>query len=265
MSRIDSKLALLRKKGKKAFIAFLTAGDPDLKTTQELVPALEHAGADIIELGVPFSDPLADGPTIQAASLRALNHGVNLPRIFDLVAGVRKSSDVPIALMTYYNPVFHYGEERFVRDLKACGADGVIIPDLPPEEAENLTALCRRADVSTVFFLAPTTTLARARRVLKASTGFVYYVSVTGVTGARNLQKFDIEKHIRQIRKISDQPVCVGFGVSTAEQVRDLSRFSDGVIVGSAIINEIQRHKGQASLVKHVAGFVKKLSQPLLK
>lgn len=282
MNRIDSKFKLLKRKGKKAFIAFLTAGDPNLKTTEELVLALEHSGADIVELGVPFSDPLADGPTIQAASGRALAQGVNLPKIFDLVRRIRRQSDIPIAVMTYFNPVFHYGLQRFVHDAKACGIDGVIVPDLPPEEAGDLIKLCRKSDLSTVFFLAPTTTLKRAQSIVKASTGFVYYVSVTGVTGARNQsfgaaaknrglaqdsagasQKFEIEKHIRQIKKFSKLPICVGFGVSTPEQVKDISRFADGVIVGSAIINEITRNSGQHDLVKHVSAFVKKMSEPL--
>jgi len=263
MSRIDSKFKLLKHKGRKAFIAFLTAGDPNLKITEELVLALEHSGADIIELGVPFSDPLADGPTIQAASQRALAQGINLPKIFECVRRLRQQSDLPIALMTYFNPVFHYGLQRFVTDAKACGVDGVIVPDLPPEEAGDLIKLCREQDVSTVFFLAPTTTLKRARSIVNVSTGFVYYVSVTGVTGARNQQKFEIEKHVRQIKKFSKHPICVGFGVSTPEQVKDISRFADGVIVGSAIINEITRNFGQRDLVKHVSAFVKRLNRPL--
>ncbi|MCK5178257.1 MAG: tryptophan synthase subunit alpha, partial [Candidatus Omnitrophica bacterium] len=184
MNRIEKTFKELKRKKKKAFIPFITAGDPNLKTTEELVLSFEGAGADIVELGVPFSDPLADGPTIQASSQRALKKGVNLTKILKTVAQIRRKSQIPIALMTYYNPVFYYGEDKFIRDAKASGVDGIIIPDLPPEEAKTLIKAARKRDISTVFFLAPTTTSRRMKQIVQASTGFIYYVSMTGVTGA---------------------------------------------------------------------------------
>ena len=185
MNRIDRKFKELRGKKKKAFIAFITAGDPNLKTTEELVLAFEKAGVDIVELGVPFSDPLADGPTIQASSQRALNKGVTLLKVFDLIKRLRQKTEIPIALMMYYNPIFHLGEKNFVAKAVQSGVDGVIVPDLPPEEAKTLTALARKNGLSTIFFISPTTTRSRMKKNVNASTGFVYYISLTGVTGAR--------------------------------------------------------------------------------
>jgi tryptophan synthase alpha chain len=259
MNRIDKKFSELKCQGKSAFIAFITAGDPDLKTTVELVLAFEKAGVDIVELGVPFSDPLADGPTIQAASERALHSGATLPKIFEAVKEIRKVSDIPLALMTYYNPVFHFGEKHFVDSAKSAGVDGVIVPDLPPQEAKDLMALSRKADLSTIFFLSPTTKDERIPGIAQASTGFIYYVSLTGVTGtAQGLPK-DIMARIQKAKAMTTKPVCVGFGVSTAQQVKMISQIADGVIVGSAIVKEIDKHRGQKDLVSQVAGFVKKL------
>jgi tryptophan synthase alpha chain len=262
MNRIDAKFKDLRKEKKKAFIAFITAGYPDLKATEALVPALEQAGADIIELGVPFSDPLADGPTIQAASFRALQKGVTLRKILASVKNIRKTSNVPIALMTYYNPVFHFGEEAFVTAAKAAGVDGLIIPDLPVEEAGALRRTALAQGLATVFFLAPTTTRERMPAIVKASTGFIYFVSVAGVTGARTSIPPEIAKNIRQAKTMTGKPVCVGFGVSTPQQVRAMGRIADGVIVGSAIIKEIEKHPGK-DMPRKVASFVRKLSAAL--
>ena len=256
MNRIDQKFKELRQAKKKAFIAFITAGDPDLHTTEALVLALEKAGADIVELGVPFSDPLADGPTIQAASYRSLQKGTTLAKILATVKRIRLSSDVPIALMTYYNPVFHFGEKAFVKQAKAAGVDGVIIPDLPVEEAGDLRAYAMKADLATIFFVAPTTTAARLRPVVEATTGFIYYVSVAGVTGARQAVASEIEAKIRLVKALTDKPVCVGFGVSTPEQARVISRVADGVIVGSAIVQEIQKHAAASDLASRVGSFV---------
>lgn len=257
MDRISKKFQYLKQAGKKAFIAFIAAGDPDLETTVQLVPALEKAGADIIELGIPFSDPLADGPTIQAAFERALKKGVTVSKILHAVLRIREVSQVPIALMTSYNPVFHYGEEKFVQDAKTAGVDGIIVPDLPPEEAGNLIALCRKAEMATVFFFSPTTSQGRIGRIVKASSGFIYYVSLTGVTGARRGLPEDLEKNIRKFKKYTDQPICVGFGISTPEQVKTVSKIADGVIVGSAIVKEIEKHRDSAAIVPLVAEFVK--------
>lgn len=259
MSRIDKKFKELKQLKKKAFIAFISAGDPDLKTTADLVIALGNAGVDIIELGIPFSDPLADGPTIQASFERALKKGVTVPKILQMVGQVRKFSQTPIALMTSYNPVFHYGEEKFIKDAKAAGVDGIIIPDLPPEEAKTLIALARKADISTVFFFSPTTAAHRVKRISDASTGFIYYVSLTGVTGARTALPADLIEKIKKAKRSTKKPVCVGFGISTREQVKAISAVSDGVIVGSAIVKEIEKNSSQPDMVDRVAQFVKNL------
>ena len=216
MNRIDKTFKDLKRKKKKAFIAFITAGDPSLRITEELVHSFERNGVDIIELGVPFSDPLADGPTIQASSQRSLKKGINLTKILNTVKNIRQRSGIPITLMTYYNPIFHYGESKFIRDAHKCGVDGLIIPDLPPEEANGITKLARIKGLSTIFFLAPTTTKERMKRIVKAATGFVYYVSFAGVTGAqKSFSKKNIT-NIKSAKKITQKPICVGFGVSNA-------------------------------------------------
>lgn len=263
MSRIDRTFQRLRSTGKKAFIAFITAGDPDLATTEKLVPALERAGVDIIELGVPFSDPLADGKTIQAASERALAKGVTADKIFKLVKRLRQKTDIPLALMTYYNPIFHYGDGKFVAAAAAAGVDGLIIPDLPPEEAGSLKKAADRADVATVFFMAPTTTAERMALIARHATGFIYFVSLTGVTGARHQIPPAVKKQIARAKKITDKPVCIGFGISQPAQVREMAKTADGVIVGSAIINEIVKHTGKTDLVSRVERFVTTLTAPL--
>lgn len=265
MNRITQKFKTLRTQKQKAFIAYITAGDPDLKITEELVFALEKAGVDIIELGVPFSDPMADGPTIQAASQRALKNNVSLSEIFDSVARIRKASDIPIALMTYYNPVFHMGDETFVEKAIQAGVDGVIIPDLPHEEAGDLRKVSVQKDFSTVFFMAPTTTDDRLKKIVSASTGFIYYVSLTGVTGARTQLSQSIASDIKRAKRLSEKPVCVGFGISTADHVREVGKFADGVIVGSAIIKEMEKHLGSKELVVKTASFVQELVGALRK
>lgn len=263
MNRIEKKFKDLRQLKKKAFIAFVTCGDPNLSTTESLVPALEQAGADLIELGVPFSDPLADGPTIQAASQRALKHHVSLSQILNMAARLRRKTQIPLALMTYYNPVFSYGEEKFIRDAAAAGIDGIIVPDLPPEEAHSLVRLARQKRISTIFFCSPTTTVSRMAKVAKISTGFIYYVSLTGVTGARQGLAQSIQPQLRKIKSQTKTPVCIGFGISTPAQVQQAARFSDGVIVGSAIVNELNRHAGQKDAVAKTARFVQQLTQVL--
>lgn len=262
-NRIDQKFRELQKQKKKAFIAFLTAGDPDLKTTRELVLQFEKVGVDIVELGVPFSDPLADGPTIQAASQRALVKGVNLKQILTAVKQIRQTSQIPIALMTYYNPVYHYGEDLFIREAKQCGVDGVIIPDLPPEEAASLIKSAKAHGLCAIFFLAPTTTDQRVKSIVKASTGFVYYVSLTGVTGAgKDFSKNNAMK-IRLAKKFTKKPICVGFGISTPAQVKSVGEIADGVIVGSAIVRQIEKNEGKKNLVNNVSRFVGTLAQNL--
>ncbi len=260
MNRIDRKFAQLKQQGKKAFIAFITAGDPNLKVTEELVLAFEEAGVDIVELGVPFSDPMADGPVIQASSQRALNKGTSLSKIFDCVRRIRQKSDIPIVLMTYYNPVFHFGEGQAVQAAAKAGVDGFIIPDLPCEEATALRKAAARRNIATVFFIAPTTTLARIKPIADASTGFIYYVSLTGVTGAKQNLLKRAAAGIRRVRRMTQKPVCAGFGISTPRQVRAFGRVANGVIVGSAIVQAIERNTGQRDLVKNVVRFVRNLS-----
>ena len=259
MNRIDLTFKRLRQQKRKAFIAFITAGDPNLKATHDLVLALEKAGADIIELGVPFSDPMADGSTIQASSMRALAKGTSLNKVLNLVKQLRLKTQVPLCLMTYYNIIFTHGEERFVKDAIACGVDGIIIPDLPVSEAAGLRKQASKAGLATIFFIAPTTSNERIKPIASASSGFIYYVSLTGVTGAREALPASVGADIRRIKKLTNKPVCVGFGISNKPQVKAMSKLADGVIVGSAIVKEIQKHSKDKNLAAHVAGFVKSL------
>ncbi len=256
MNRIEGKFNQLRKQHKKAFIAFITAGYPSLTVTARLVKEFDRIGVDIVELGVPFSDPMADGPIIQEASKAALDKKINLEDIFRLVRSVRKTAVVPICLMTYYNPVFCYGEARFVKDAVAAGVDGVIIPDLPPEEAVGFIQQAALKNLDTIFLAAPTSTAQRLKLISKVSRGFIYYVSLTGVTGPRASLPMDLGRQIKIIKKITSKPVCVGFGVSRRQQVEKLNKISDGVIVGSAIVRKIKENISRPDLVKKVSGFI---------
>jgi len=260
MNRIDNKFQGLSRQGKKAFIAFITAGFPDIGTTGELIVSLARSGADIIELGIPFSDPMADGPVIQETSFAALAGHVTLSQVLSLVRRVRRLTQVPICFMSYYNPLFSYGLERFARDAAACGVDGVIVPDLPLDEAGIFSAVNERAGVHTVLFVSPTTDARRAAAICEHARGFIYYVSVAGVTGARTRLPEDISSHVRHIHTLTSIPGCVGFGVSTPAQVRQISRVADGVIVGSAIMRAIQEKAGSKTLVSQTAAFVRTLA-----
>ena len=240
----------LRREGKKAFIPYIMAGDPDLERTRDIVRLFEECGADIIELGVPFSDPLADGPTIQRASERALQNGDTLRKVIAHVKGFSQEINVPIVLMTYYNPVFKYGIELFISDAREAGIDGVIVPDLPPDEAAEFMRLAQKANLNTIFLLAPTSTDDRIKKVVKASTGFIYYVSITGITGAALSLDGSMEVLLSKIRKHTDKPIAVGFGVSTPEEASSVARISDGVIVGSAIVKRL--HNSPDSLKQYL-------------
>lgn len=239
MNRIEKIFKELNTKNKKAFIPYIMAGDPSLEKTMDTVLMFERCGADIVELGVPFTDPLADGPTIQRAAERALEAGVTLKRVIALVKELRNHSAIPLLLMTYYNPVFKYGEEGFIKDAVHAGIDGVIIPDLPPDEAAGLLGVARRAGFATIFLLAPTSTEDRIRKVGKASRGFIYYVSMTGITGSRLSLDGSFSGSVQHIRRTTGKPVAVGFGVSTPEEAGAVSEISDGVIVGSAIVKRL--------------------------
>ncbi|HID96540.1 MAG TPA: tryptophan synthase subunit alpha [Candidatus Latescibacteria bacterium] len=259
MSRISDAFQRLRSENRRAFIPYITAGDPDLRLTRELVFEMEMAGAKIIELGIPFSDPLADGPTIQEASQKALRAGTTLEKILSTVEEIRRASDVPIALMTYYNPIFRVGISNFLQQAVDAGVDGIIVPDLPPEEGEELRRTAERIGIDTIFLLAPTSTAERIRLVAEASTGFIYCVSVTGVTGAREKLSGQVRELVARVRRHTNKPLGVGFGISTPDQAAEVARWADGVIVGSAIIKVIRKYEGTPELVPRVGEFVKSL------
>lgn len=256
MNRIDQKFRELKKKKKKAFIAFITAGYPNLETTYRLVLALAKSGVDIIELGVPFSDPMADGPVIQEASAFALNKGINLRKILNLVKRLRRITDIPLCLMTYYNPVFCFGEREFVREACRLGVDGLIVPDLPPEEAGCLITLSKKYPLDMIFFISPTTSRIRAKFISRMSRGFIYYLSLTGVTGPRRHLAPDLIRNLKRLKKVVQRPLCVGFGVSNRRQVKEIQKVSSGVIVGSAIVAKIKENLKHPDLVKKVGRFV---------
>lgn len=260
MNRIEHKFKELKREGKKAFIAFITAGYPNLSTTEKLIIKFAQAGVDIIELGVPFSDPLADGPVIQEASQEALKKNTHLAGIIKLVGRVRKSVPIPICLMSYYNPIFCFGKEKFIRESLRNGVDGVIIPDLPPEEDAAFVKAAGKSGLDLICFLSPTSTVKRMKFISNVSRGFIYYVSLTGVTGARKALSPDIRKNIRLIKRYTNKPICVGFGVSTYAQVKEASRFSDGVIVGSAIVKKIKDNLGKRDLIEMIVNFVRGLT-----
>lgn len=241
MSRIDKVFRALTLEGKKAFIPYITAGDPDIRTTGKIVLALERAGADIIELGIPFSDPLADGPVIQQASYRALCKGASLRKAFAMVERLRLKTEIPLVFMTYYNVILKYGVPDFMASCSGAGVDGVIVPDLPYDEARELIALGRKHRISTIFLAAPTSTSDRLLKIAENSRGFIYYVSLTGVTGARRDLPPEVVSNVRMIKSITDKPVAVGFGISNVEQARRIAKVADGVIVGSAIVKIISQ------------------------
>ncbi len=261
MNRIDQTLRALRGAGKAALIPFLTAGDPDMDTTGELMRAAVANGADLLEIGVPFSDPTADGPTLQKSLEIGLRSGASLGRILELVTEFRRESEIPIVLYGYFNPIFHYGCERFAADAKQAGVDGLLVVDLPPEEAEELLTWTRRAGLHFVFLLAPTTGEERARRILKHASGFVYYVSVTGVTGVRPIPIQEVGDAVARLREMTRLPIGIGFGIATPEQAAAVARFADAAIVGSAIMRLVDANRGKPQLVSEVGEFVRKLKE----
>src|SRR3972149_414840 len=243
--RIEALFKRLKTEKKKALITFVTAGDPDLPTSKKIIRQLERSGADLIELGIPFSDPMADGPTIQASSERALKKDVHLDGVLGLVRDIRKKSEVPIVLFGYYNPIFTYGLKKFTKDVKAAGADGVLVVDLPAEECDELKSELDRNGVDFIFLLTPTSDDRRIKLVASKASGFIYFVSVTGVTGARKSLSSDIPKYVRGIRRHTKLPIGVGFGVSTPAQAKEVAKCADGAVVGSAGINIIAEDSGR--------------------
>jgi tryptophan synthase alpha chain len=240
MDRIAQAFARTRREKRAAFVAYLCAGDPDFDTSLAACRAVIDAGADVLELGVPFSDPLADGLTNQLAAQRALESGMTAARVFELVKRIREKSQVPVVFYTYYNLVFSNGVENYVRAAKEAGVDGMLTLDLPPEEADELQAACTKHDLKMVFIVAPTTPASRLARIGAAATGFIYYVSREGVTGVRDQIAGNIPEAVARIRQHTALPVAVGFGISTRDQVRQVARAADGVVVGSALVNVIK-------------------------
>ncbi len=263
MTRIGKRFEALRKARKTGFVAYITAGDPDLATTRKLVPELERRGVDILELGVPFSDPLADGPEIQRASQRALRHRVSISDVLDLVADLRQETEIPIVLFTYFNPMHRYGLKRLVDRAAEAGVDGILALDLPPEEAADYKDLMSERGMDTIFLIAPTSGEERIRRIASHTSGFVYYVSRTGVTGERDSLEETLGDRVAAIRRHTSQPVAVGFGISTPEQSREVAGYADAVVVGSAIVRRIAERHGDPDLVSHIGAFVEELAQPL--
>ncbi|SHJ35740.1 tryptophan synthase, alpha chain [Shimia gijangensis] len=257
MTRIDAKFDELNAAGKKAFVSYVMAGDPDYDTALEVVKGLPGAGVDIIELGLPFTDPMADGPTIQLAGQRALEAGMTLQRTLDLAAEFRKTDDTtPIVLMGYYNPIYNRGVDQFLIDAKAAGIDGLIVVDLPPEEDEELCIPAQAAGLNFIRLATPTTDEKRLPKVLQNTSGFVYYVSVTGITGAAEAQAGDVGPEVARIKASTDLPVIVGFGINTPEKSQAIASVADGAVVGSAIVSQIAAGKS----VEDVLAFVKTLA-----
>lgn len=258
-NRIEACFKELKMSGRKALVPFITAGDPDLAATRRLVIALAEAGADIIELGVPFSDPMADGPVIQAASERALRKGTTLAKILKLVERVRKKTEVPLLLMGYANPIYKMGLEVFAGRAKKAGVDAVLTVDLPPEEAEEYQKVLVAHGIHPIFLLAPTSSLARIQAVARLGSGFVYYVSVTGVTGAKLRDLSAIKRHLDDLRKELHTPLCVGFGITTAREAKEIAKIADGVVVGSALVQAMVKEKKTGNKVKAAVQFIQSL------
>jgi tryptophan synthase alpha chain len=260
MSRIAETFAKLKREGRTAFIPYVTIGFPELGVTEEIVPALVEAGADLVELGVPFSDPIAEGPTIQKASFQALENGVTLKYCFETARKIRAKTDVPLLFMGYYNPVFSYGVERYVNEAAAAGIDGLILPDLPLEEAQEVLDPCHKAGLDLIMFVAPTSTEARIKQIAELSTGFIYCVSLTGVTGARATMSQDLPELLAKIRRYTDTPVGIGFGISRPEHLANAGKIADAGIVGSALIDVIDR-AAPDERIKAATDFVRYLKQ----
>lgn len=244
----------------KAFVAFITGGDPDLNTTEELIVSLEEAGADLIEIGVPFSDPVAEGKVIEAANERALKSGCTTDALFGMVERVRQKVAVPLVFLTYMNPIYTYGKERFLKRCKECGIDGIIVPDLPYEENEELIFDCERNGVYLISLIAPTSN-DRIEMIAKDAKGFIYCVSSLGVTGVRENIKTDLEHMIERVKKVTNTPCAIGFGVSTPQQGREMVKISDGVIVGSAIVSLVESYGTEC--VKPVKEYVSKMKEAI--
>lgn len=265
MGRLKDRFQLLRDRGESALIPFITAGDPDLQTTGRLLLALQEAGADALEIGVPFSDPMAEGPTIQRASERALLKGTSLRQVLAMIRELRADIQLPLILMGYANNFLAMGEVGFAEAASEVGVDGVIVVDLPPEEGGDFYPALRERGVDPILLAAPTTTSERARMLARETRGFLYYVSLTGVTGARAAIAEGVEEAVRSLQSLSDVPVCVGFGVATPEHAGMVGSFADGVVVGSALVDRIERAASPDEAVEAAARFVAELKAALIR
>ena len=261
MNRIVERFARLRRESRKGFIVYIGAGDPDLEATRKLALAFDKLGVDVLELGVPFSDPLADGLVNQLAAQRGLESGTTPPKVLATVAAIRKGSQIPIVLYIYFNLIHRHGVERFIRDAAQAGVDGLLVLDLPPEESDTYETLMRQAGLCNIYLVAPTTPDDRIELIVKRAAGFIYYVSREGVTGMQTKVADMIAQMTAKIRTHTDLPIAVGFGISTPEQARTVAASAEAVVVGSAIVNQIARHGQAADLVEQVSAFVKSLVQ----
>ena len=260
MSRISETFQRLRRDGRRALIPFITTGDPDLATTRALIVELARAGATLIELGVPFSDPVADGPVIQRASERALQrHSIGVRDALGIVSDARRETDVPVVLFSYYNPLMQFGVERLASEARRAGLDAVLVTDLVPEEAGEFASVLARHELDQIFLVAPTSTDTRLRMVAARASGFIYAVSRAGVTGARTNLSAEAERLVERVRRFSALPVAVGFGISSREHVAEVWRYADAAVVGSAIVAEIERHAGSPDLVSRIGAFTRAL------
>ncbi len=264
MNTLQKVFSELKKRDEKAFIPYITAGDPDIDTTERIIECLIESGADIIELGIPFSDPMADGPTIQAASERALKNNISIEDILACVGKIRKRFATPIILFGYYNPFLSYGIDRLCLDAAESGVDGFLVVDLPPEESAPLHMSAHENGLDVIYLVAPTSTETRIRRIAAQASGFIYFVSVTGVTGTRDDLADELEHYIHAIRLHSDLPVGIGFGVSTPDHVKKISSFADAVIVGSALVKIIEKNIGCESMIPAIGAFVRELKKATL-
>jgi tryptophan synthase alpha chain len=259
MGRIEDCFHRLRRDGEVALVPFIMAGDPDLGVTRSLIRAAADAGADLIEIGVPFSDPTADGPVLQRSAARALQKGTSLPRILAMVSELRADVQLPFVLFGYYNPIFHYGPAQFTKDAQRAGVDGLLVVDLPPEEADELWKPAREVGLDMIFLLAPTSDARRVRAVLRRAGGFVYYVSMTGVTGSRAIAPTDVRPAVERVRQQCTLPIGVGFGITSGAEAATVAGFADAVIVGSAIMRLVEANLGNGELVGKVGAFIREL------
>jgi tryptophan synthase alpha chain len=263
MKRIERKFRELRERGEKALIVYLTAGDPTLEKTEEIILGLAEAGMDLLELGVPFSDPTADGPIIQAASQRALRSGVTLSEILQVVASVERASEIPVVLFSYYNPLLAYGCERFATEAKEGGLDGVLVVDLPLEESDELRHHTDPLGIDFISVIAPTTSDERIRRISSRARGFLYCISITGVTGTASPRPEEIRRDMERLRRITRLPLAVGFGISAPHQARELSPYADGVVIGSAMVKMIDENRHRTDLIRIVCDYAKDMKRSM--